>query len=203
MGNYRLRLLDFGSLSVVSRDFERFMPHWFRPTDGEYVADIGSNFGKYTLLAAEAVGETGRVLSVEPYPATFLMLRENLRLSGVKNVLAVNVAAWSRATDLTLFLGDYSDLHSAKMKSRKSITVKAKTVDGLIERFGRVDWLKIDVEGAEVEVLEGAERTIRNYRPRIIIEVFPYNRGRIKNLAKRHDYGIVEIGEDYWLMHSL
>ncbi|MCS7139609.1 MAG: FkbM family methyltransferase, partial [Candidatus Nezhaarchaeota archaeon] len=100
---------------------------------------------------------------------------KNIKLNGLKNVIALNIAAWNGECNLKLFIGDVSGHHSAKKDfGLGSITVKAMPLDDVVRdlRVKRVDLIKIDVEGAELEVLEGLVRTLKEHHPKVIVEVW-------------------------------
>lgn len=199
-------LLDFESFEIVSSvcaQFENFMPMWLKPRRGEVLVDIGAHIGKYTLTAAKVVGNEGMVIAIEPHPVNYQTLQRNIRLNKLKNAMALNLAAWNADCELKLFTGDVAGHHSAKVNRRLGwVKVKAKVMDHVLKelRLGRVDWIKIDVEGAECEVLCGLEETISKYKPKIIIEVFyknvharTQNVDDMKRFMEEHAYGLIRI----------
>jgi FkbM family methyltransferase len=135
----------------------------FRVEKGARVIDVGSNVGFFTVKAALEAGPEGLVLSVEPHPAAFGMLQENIALNGLKNVTAVRAALGSSETERRLFfsrgstVGTFyeSVLHS---QDRSSARVDVVTLDSLARErgLGTIDLVKIDVEGAEMDVLRGS-----------------------------------------------
>lgn len=144
--------------------------------------DVGSHFGFFSLLAARLVGPTGRVRAFEPTPSTFAMVEGNLR--GRPNCKAVNVAAWR--TDETLEFSDFGVAHSAfnSLFSGKlaegeraaahatKVKVSARSLDSYCKETGELpDFLKIDTEGAEGEVLEGMRWLLSTKRPVFTLEV--------------------------------
>lgn len=215
MNGLRLRLLDSESIAIFSSMFEPFMRYWFKPQLGQTVLDIGAHAGKYTLEASRAVGSTGTVVAVEAHPENYSALAENLRLNDAENVRAVECAIWKENSSLGLFVGKLSGLHSVRVDHGHGvIQVQGRTVDDLVEELGVscVDWMKIDVEGAEIEALEGARKTIVSFKPKIIVEVRQFQTPTIKAIAEKHGYGIIEIqsptGSDwlssgYWYLAPL
>jgi FkbM family methyltransferase len=196
MNGLKLRMPDSGSIAIFSSSSEPFMRYWFRPQLGQTVLDIGAHIGKYTLQFSRAVGSTGRVISVEPHPENYAMLLENLRLNDARNVRPVKCAVWNKPLYIGLFIGEGSGLHSLKVNHKHgTIQVQAKTVDDLLKELDVdwVDWMKIDVEGAEADVLEGANRTIAKCKPKIVLEIRQFEVNQLKSIAAAQDYGIVEI----------
>jgi FkbM family methyltransferase len=160
----------------------------FRPKEGDTVVDIGAHMGRYTITSSKSVGTSGKIMAVEAHPYNFRILQHNVRLNKLKNVIALNSAAYSDKARLKLYLPDedlgYTMHHSlmtsylaskySKEIERRYIEVEADTLDNLLKVRGinEVNWIKIDVEGAEYEVLKGAKETLSiNKRLSILIEV--------------------------------
>jgi len=189
-------LIDSSSFAIFSDDFESFMPIWLKPRRGEVVVDIGAHIGKYSLILANVVGNNGKVIAVEPAPINYQTLLKNLILNNVKNVVALKLAAWNIDCELKFFIADTAECHSAKIDGGLGwVSVRARVMDDVLEKLGlsQVDWIKIDVEGAEFEVLSGLEKTIKTHRPRIIIEVFYENVESIKRFMKKNGYNMIRI----------
>src|ERR671914_1772482 len=148
----------------------------FRPKEGDTVVDVGAHMGRYTITSSKSVGQHGRVIAVEAHPYNFRILYNNLRLNKLQNVSALNCAVYSKKARLKLYLPDeelgYTMHHSlmtnylvskySKEIERKSMEVEADTLDNLLKVRGinEVNWIKIDVEGAEYEVLKGAKEIL-------------------------------------------
>jgi len=134
---------------------------------GDTFVDVGANAGWYTLLAAHSVGPTGRVVAIEASRTNFLRLQENVSNNRLNNVRLLNEAVWSSECHLSLFQGPPS--HSGvstvlpSFAKRKSCAlagqVYARPLPDLLspDEIATLRILKIDVEGAEREVLLGLE----------------------------------------------
>ncbi len=122
---------------------------------GDIVVDVGSNIGSLTLTAAALVGPGGKVFSIEAHPATYRYLVGNLKLNGASNVVSFNVACGEESRTVH-FSDEKSDDQNAI--STDGMQVQMRRIDELItippER--QISLLKIDVEGYEKYVLEGA-----------------------------------------------
>jgi FkbM family methyltransferase len=154
---------------------------------GSTVVDVGANIGQYTLLAAKHVGPGGVVLSFEPDPRNFRELERNIAVNGFRNVRHFQTAAANRsASSVALYrarptetdprrpsahfaLSSLEPAHGAQ----DSVVVPSVRIDDALsdERIEAVDVLKIDVEGTECDVVEGAAGTISASRPAILFEV--------------------------------
>ena len=136
--------------------------------------DVGANLGFYSALSSMLVGRSGRVIALEPSPKESLFLSYACRTLGLENVLTVRVAAYSRNLKSELFLSEEEGRHSLISPRKRSVKVTCRTLDSLVASFGinKNLFLKIDVEGAEHEVLRGSQDILSNVRPlRLIVEL--------------------------------
>ncbi len=145
---------------------------------GMTVVDIGAHIGFYTLLAARLVGPTGKVYAFEPHPQNFALLKENIELNGYWNVTAVNKAVTNRSGLVKLFAGVHSSqpsLFRDTFTTVPRVVVETTTLDDFFEEVGwpEIDLIKIDVEGAEPYVLQGARKLIKRVGLKLIVELNP------------------------------
>jgi len=146
--------------------------------------DIGAAFGQYTLLAAGAVGNSGKVYAFEPDPVSFDWLDRNVRRNYLGNVTAVEIALGDTVGALDLYIGAPDNLGTTSLRqqynySGRAVRVDVMPLDRYFERVGldRVDVIKMDVEGAESLVLRGAQKLLA-MRPAMIIEFEESNQVR-------------------------
>jgi FkbM family methyltransferase len=147
---------------------------------GMCVFDVGAHLGYYSLLAAKCVGPCGKVVAFEPSAKNFSLLRKNIELNKLTYVRLVNQAVFCRPERVTLSLpldnessGNWS-INADKGGER--IHVQADTIDRFCHRNQIMpDFLKIDVEGAEYDVLMGAVESIQRYRPKLLIELHHFD----------------------------
>jgi FkbM family methyltransferase len=146
----------------------------FNPKEGDVVVDVGAAFGFYTILSSKRVGLNGKVVAIEAQPDSCEMLNQNIKLNRLANVITLNYAAYSKKSKLRLY-DSYSIIQErAENNSQKYIEVNANTLDHLMQLQGisEVNWIKIDVEGAELEVLKGAVNIIsRSKDISLLIEI--------------------------------
>lgn len=141
---------------------------------GGTVVDIGANIGFYTLLLSQLVTKTGRVLAFEPMPLARERLHTNLRLNGVSNVEVREQALAAQSGPAQFFLGprDHTSISSLQqIEGAEVINVVCTTLDTAVRDCRRIDFLKMDVEGAEGEVFAGAFETLRRGVPYVVAEV--------------------------------
>lgn len=147
---------------------------------GMTVIDAGSHVGYYALLAARQIGPEGRVYAFEPDPDNYELLLRNIALNGYTNIEAVKKALSNQVGTATLFLttldnGRHSTYRHG-LPERGSVDVETTTIDTFLEARGwpTVDLVKIDIEGAEMDVLEGASQFLAKCPSlKVIIEFSP------------------------------
>jgi len=148
---------------------------------GMVFVDVGANDGYYTLFAARRIGAGGRVIAVEPSTRERINLKRNIARNGLANVTVIPAAlgAACGTADLQLAQGVHSGHNTlgrfandgVKAESVERVTMR--TLDEVVGEIGldRVDFMKIDVEGAEAAVIGGARRVIEAARPLILLEI--------------------------------
>src|SRR5665213_1830394 len=132
-------------------------------TEWSVVIDVGANIGDLTLPLARIVGSTGRVIAVESHPVTFNILCANLALNAISNVRPLNIYLTPDGADATntgtwgqeAYVGDYWPPSYAALDSLE---------------IPQCDLIKIDVDGAELAVLESGEMIIERHRPVLYFE---------------------------------
>lgn len=145
---------------------------------GDVFYDVGANVGFFTVLAARLVTESGHVYAFEPVPRNAALIRRNVRLNGLTNVTVVEQAVARASGSGELRLARYAGgaalaTVAPPPDTAGVITVTLTSLDDVIRRAGyRAPRLvKIDVEGAEAEVLDGMSWTMREIRPLIVCEI--------------------------------
>lgn len=148
--------------------------------EGMTVIDIGAHYGLYTLLASRKVGATGKVIAFEPSPRELRRLILNLKLNRCFNVKVEPIALGNETGIAEFFLADAkrtgcSSLRAQKGKSSlRKIKVPIVRLDDylMLNRIENVDFIKVDAEGAELEILKGSLQTLsRHKRPIWLAEV--------------------------------
>lgn len=138
-------------------------------TPGKVVYDIGANAGFFTLLASVLVGEKGRVLAFEPLPDNVDSIRRHLRMNKISNVELRDVAVAGQEGEMSFQRG--VNAAEGMLSDTGDIKVKVVTIDALVfkQETPPPDLMKIDVEGAELSLLEGARETLVRYAPIIVL----------------------------------
>ncbi|MDQ7026704.1 MAG: FkbM family methyltransferase [Anaerolineae bacterium] len=141
---------------------------------GAYCMDIGANIGFYTLKLAQLVGSSGRIAAFEANPTLVTRIRENISLNNFNHINLVNKAVNHMGETATFYITANSELSSLEYRDNavEKITVHATTIDEFMEEsnWERLDFIKLDIEGHDCHALIGANRTLRNFRPYIVLE---------------------------------
>jgi FkbM family methyltransferase len=140
-------------------DVDRFVKSCLNK--GSTFVDVGANIGYYTLVSSNLVGSSGRVHAIEPIPFTIAILKANVKLNGCFNVIIRKAAAWSSKGKLVLRVPMLWYGLASFLRDGVSVTVDTITLDELLQNEDFVDCMKIDVEGAELEVLRGTKSTLK------------------------------------------
>jgi FkbM family methyltransferase len=134
---------------------------------GSVIFDIGANVGFYSLLASVLTGSTGHVFAFEPLPRNLSLLRRHIALNKSDNITVID-AAVARESGSTRFMN--GNPASSGICENGELTVRTVALDDInLPKPARVDLLKIDVEGAELSVLQGGRRLIKAYKPAILL----------------------------------
>jgi FkbM family methyltransferase len=134
--------------------------------------DIGANVGFYTLLAATLVGKSGKVFAFEPLPRNIRFLERHLKMNAVHNATVLRAAVSDRTGAATFQKGkSHSMGHLTDRSDEDGIAVELVSLDDLIFKgiLPLPDYMKIDVEGAELSVLKGAQHLLTAGRPTIFL----------------------------------
>lgn len=160
------------------RDYEAVAG--FKPKAGWSVVDLGAFVGLYTLKCAKLVGARGRVVAVEPLPENFKLLRLNVTENDFGNVRLLKGCAWVGWGKLVLFQPrspvnatlrrDYAELMGGVLHRTHA---QAFPLDSLLRSLGCIDLLKMDVEGAELDLISGSRCVEPSKVRRIIVEAHP------------------------------
>lgn len=185
---------------------------------GSVVIDVGANIGAHTLPLADCVGKTGKVIAFEPTDFAFGKLSANLKRNPI---LAERIKAYQvmlvapQNTELAKTPALYSSwpldvssvihhpLHGGRLMP--TLGAESQTLDDILNKnkVGRIDFIKLDIDGHECNMLRGAYQTISQYHPEIIMELAPYalkeagsSLDELISIVSSFDYGLFHIGND-------
>jgi FkbM family methyltransferase len=199
------RLCFFGSWEpAVTQQFESLIQ------PGDVVIDVGANIGYYSVLSSKLVGSKGRVYALEPSASIRARLEANLRLNSCNNVTVLPFGAWHETGTAKLNLVDGnrgSSTIGSTENSHQSEQIHLKRLDEMIPQseWERIRLIKIDVEGAELSAVQGAEKILNQASHiEVICEVCPERMEAVGgaclellHLMQGHGFSGFEIGNDY------
>ncbi|WP_445785726.1 FkbM family methyltransferase [Stratiformator vulcanicus] len=176
-----------------------------RPTDT--FVDVGANIGIHTLAAATVLRTAGRIFSFEPSPRTFSLLEATVQLNRINQAVELYEAAASDSDgERTLHFGDtcgHDSLFPVEAASNKSINAKTLKLDDVLGSTDRVDFIKVDVGGAELSTLRGASGVIaKNRDVAIIVEYGPSHLRRAGQESTDWFDAFAEAGQIYKVINE-
>ena len=146
---------------------------------GDIVLDIGAHIGYYTLIFAKLVGPAGLVFAFEPEPSSFAVLKENIRMNAYTNVVPEQLAITSERGEAPLYINPIQPGDNRIYDSHDGspfVKVKAVSLDDYFSFYtGEIDFIKMDIQGAEMAALQGMSSLLRK-SPSVIIfsEFWPF-----------------------------
>jgi FkbM family methyltransferase len=177
--------------------YEIFFLEYIRHNDiidsKSVVLDVGAYFGNHSVYFSKILG-CKKLFCFEPYKPSFNLLQKNIALNNINNAVCSNVAVGNRpgAVIVDRFVANDPGSTRWSYVDDGIGDVKIGMLDNIISE--KVDFIKIDVEGMEMMVLEGSENIIENYSPIIMIEVSKNNNKEFGEWLKLHNYEVF----DFW-----
>lgn len=191
-------LIKYGEYSQIELDL---LQHLVGP--GDIAADIGANIGAHTVGIARTVGQQGRVLAFEPQSVIFQNLCANLSLNSITHVDAFHCGVGAEAGEISMPLYrydqpfNYAGIGLADHQPKMGVQVQVRTFDDVFG-YPRLKLIKIDVEGMEESVLQGARGCIEQFKPALYLENDRADRSeRLIELIMGMDYRL------WWHLPSL
>jgi FkbM family methyltransferase len=207
--------IDKSTADMLLNNYESEVFSFFIPQPNDVVIDVGANIGYFTIYASRKVGKNGLVIALEPMDEAYDCLIKNLRLNRIDNVKPFKLALWSSETTLKLYgtKGAFTSaiskvdvfkklIQQKKLELIKEYEIKTIKLDDLIKNINlsKVDWIKIDVDGSEYEVILGSMNTLKRFKPKLIIEIHNQEIGnKILKILKNLGYkvSLVKIWDNY------
>lgn len=146
-----------------------------RQIDDYVIADIGANFGFLSLIWAQTVAARGRVFSFEPHPKVYAAFNKSVTINKLDAVISAhNLAVGKKLGSIDVLLANTTSntkkSEIAGGQIRGSVTVEMNTIDNFFKNKERLDLLKIDVDGIELDILKGAKNTLNRLKPILVVE---------------------------------
>jgi FkbM family methyltransferase len=187
-------------------------------SDGVLAIDCGANIGVHTIEWAKHMTDWGSVLAVEAQERIYYALAGNIAINNCFNAVALNAAISDAPGTLKIPRPDYlvpSSFGSLELRrtsnteyigqpvdysERNLVAVEAISIDSL--KLPRIDFIKIDIEGMEMEALAGAVESIAQHRPAMLIESIKSDAEALQKWLKQHDYIIFKVGINILAAHK-
>ena len=150
-------------------DFDTLLPHILKLVrPGDTVVDVGAFIGDHTVAYSDAVGREGQVFAFEPDLSAFKCLVHNVEKRG--NVLTYNFGLGAQ-NSVAGMSGEFASRYVNHNNSDGGPIIPIRRLDDEITLFDRIDLMKIDIEGYELNMLQGAEQVIEKFHPKMVIEI--------------------------------
>lgn len=165
--------------------------------------DVGAHVGFFTIMGARLTGPSGQVHAFEPLPANRRRLERTVRLNSARNVAVHDVALTDEDGKRVLHGHDESAMWTliAERGKTDGVSVSCRSIDSLVKELGDPTVVKIDVEGAELDVLRGAIATIRRVSPKFVVEFANPNNVAVARTMLPH-YQFEQLSDLDWLLSS-
>jgi FkbM family methyltransferase len=149
---------------------------------GDVVIDIGAHIGLFSVCASQLTGETGKVYAFEPAPKTNNLLKHTITINKMQNTIHSRKEAIGEADGVTFF--NISDLEADNSNSLvayktdrelRKVEINLMSIDSFVSKYtlNKVNFIKIDAEGYELDVLKGAQQTLKTLKPTVILALHP------------------------------
>jgi FkbM family methyltransferase len=173
---------------LLNREYEYLPEFELNRFEGKRIVDAGAHVGLFSLVASTFAKE---VISLEPHPVNFKLLQLNLEINNTRNIIPINKALWSQSKTLTLYEGGHTGAHTIlKNTSNKKFNVSSISLGDIIDKFGEINLLKMDIEGGEFEVLSKLDskilENVRNIVAECHLEVGNIN--QLEKFLKENEY---------------
>lgn len=176
---YRMKLDWYNNRSYSYGTWETDVVDVLREAirEGFVAYDVGAHIGYYALILSKLVGPRGHVVSFEPVPSSFSFLSENIRMNHLTQAEAHNMAVTDRVGILPFNIpSDVPFPVGGSLLETGAVEVLATSIDEFMrDRDKKLDFLKVDAEGAEALVLKGAQNTIQANHPIIMVEIHHFD----------------------------
>lgn len=174
--------------------------------EDDVVLDVGANIGIYSLIAGKKVGDKGKVYAFEPADLAFEKLQYHIDLNELDNIVPIKSGVSNKTGTATFNVCEddaFNSLGETPMKDIiKQETIDLVTIDDFVSKhkLTKVDVIKVDTEGAEFLVFEGAKKTLEKFKPTLFFETnpsvtegFSNNISNILDFIRAYDYDLYEM----------
>lgn len=178
------KIKGLGDVCAQELFSEIYKMRYVYPEPGECVFDIGAYKGDSAIFFADSVGPRGKVFAFEPTEKNFRTMVDNIRLNGLSNVIVpINKGLSDRCGTMEALTFDWGAPSSFISEHEGNEKVQITTIDEFVKEkdIKKLDFIKMDVEGLEYQVIRGAQETIKKFKPKLAIPLY-HNTGDLITL---------------------
>lgn len=183
--------IDFRYLGRSNHKMNLKEGKYYELQEGDVVFEVGAYIGYHAMRLSELVGKSGKVIAIEAIPANYEILKKNIELNNLKNVIPINVAIWKNSGVISMNLNEYqkNSISEEIVQTKKKEELPCNTIDNIIDELNltKVDFIRLQINGAELEALEGMRIVIES-KPKILAAVPYKNKDEIVELLKNKGY---------------
>lgn len=205
--NYRLDISNLVDWFIYFGFIETDKNELFSSIKKEAVIfDVGANIGDMTLNFAKSVGKLGKIYSFEPFPSMFGILTYNISLNDFNNIITIPKGLGAEISRYSMIEPEIGNPGMNRISNSSDVSnnlVEITTIDSIVDQYSvqRIDYIKIDVEGFEHNVIIGALKTLEKFKPKLFIELDDENLKDQGTSAKELIELITSLG--YSIKHSI
>jgi len=191
---YKLVIKPFSLEDIIMSMglWEREIKKILRVEDGQVFIDVGAHIGTYTIPIAKQVGSKGKVIAFEPHPKSSEMLERSIKINHLENVTLIKKPVTDQKKKVKFGISNQPTISSIYFNkdTKYKIELEGIDLDSCVNeiKLTRLDWIKIDAEGSEIDVLNGARQILKKYSPRIIMEIVEENQLKAKEILTSLGY---------------
>jgi FkbM family methyltransferase len=178
----------FDNLLAHIAGSQEFVSEVAKLPEAAVIVDVGANIGVTSMIASR-IHQRGKVIAFEPSPKAFLCLSKTASYNNIKNCKIINKALGSQTGSISFVESEFlaGSYVAADAAEQSNAQVELTTLDAVAEelKLDRLDLLKIDVEGFELDVLLGATKTIEKFKPKIFMEFNSFAIAANRNMSPR------------------
>ncbi|WP_197050625.1 FkbM family methyltransferase [Methanobacterium sp. SMA-27] len=137
---------------------------YYKLKKGDNIVDGGAYTGIFALIASKLVGKHGTVIAFEPDPKSYKKLINNITLNDINNIIPINKGLWSNNTILEFIsVGNFGSTFIMDENIDSKIAVEVVSLDAILKKYKlKINFIKLDIEGSEVEAIKGSKHTLKN-----------------------------------------
>ncbi len=171
------------------------MGKYYNVNKGEIVLELGAYIGMYAIKMSEIVGVEGKVIAVEAIEDNYSILKKNVESNSISNIIPMNKAIWNKDEDISFFRTENQENSAVTgvVDEDNIITVEGATIDTIVKNNNllRVDFIRIQVNGAEVEALQGMLETFK-LKPIVMVTVVYISKKAVLQILQENGYETTE-----------